>query len=106
MIDTEIEMPNVQVIGKNFAQKSTENANLIFVVANGVAENPIDAAKNTIGDSENFKSARSILMHIGGGADISMIEAMQAMTIIQYKANPNAEILWSLNTADSLGKKI
>ncbi len=184
MFDTEIEMPNVEVIGKNFAQKPTENANLIFVVANGAdvaeyaksienidalkilitdakidacakfdafiisnaaekiinavknmlaipglinldiadvqmilensgeavafigtAENPIDAAKNAIGDGENFKSAHSILFHIGGGTDTSMIEAMQAMTIIQYKANPDAEILWSLNIDESLGKK-
>ena len=180
----DIEMANVQVIGKNFAQKPTENADLIFVVANGsevaeyansvenfdalkilitdvkvdacakfdafiisndaekiinavknmvetpglinldiadvkmilencgeavayigAAENPIDAAKNVIGDSEKFKSARSFLLHISGGDDISMIEAMQAMTIIQYKANPEAEILWSLNADESLGKK-
>ena len=70
----------------------------------------IEAVKKALGSplpKVNFNGARGILLNIIGGTDyLSMMEVIEASTIVQEAAHPDAEIVLGANVNDSFGDKI
>ena len=54
----------------------------------------------------SIEGARSILLSITGGADLSLVEISEAARVIQEAAHPEAHIIFGANVDDSLEEQI
>ncbi len=69
----------------------------------------ISAAESAISSpllETSVDGARSILLSITGGADLSLLEVSEAAKVVQEAAHPDANIIFGANIDESLGDQI
>ncbi|MGI8728114.1 MAG: cell division protein FtsZ, partial [Solirubrobacterales bacterium] len=68
-----------------------------------------DAAQRAISSpllETSIEGARSILLSITGGGDLSLVEISEAAKVIQEAAHPDAHIIFGANVDDTLDEQI
>jgi cell division protein FtsZ len=101
------------VINLDFADVRTtmlEAGDAILGIGMGIGEHrAVLAAQKAVSSpllDTSVEGARSLLLSVTGGSDLSLIEASEAARVVQEAAHPEANIIFGANVDDDLSEQV